>query len=184
MSASRQTGDQAYRKGDFFAAIAVSRTISLVGRPFADAPCAIWQHYTTALERPAPDEDLSLETKRAILSQRVQASIRAGAYYDAALDCDRALSPAYTTDQADRRLTGTLYLHRAYVRQILTYYEDAWNDFVRFEQTLADLGEHVQPSDSVVLAKIEKGLNSLEDSEELNRVKLIRAVQVSIYLNE
>ena len=51
-------------------------------------------------------------------------------------------------------------------------------DFDKFEEIQADLGRPISAQGVKVSHLIEEGLNRLQDSDELNRVKLIRAVQV------
>lgn len=135
------------------------------------------QYYTLALERLSTKE---ISVTRTLLASRSQANLRAGNFHDALNDCNLVLSSPYGTTDEDKILTAQAYLRRAYVRQTLTLYPAAQQDYIRSETLHAELGISISPPDRKIVQLIEADLAISPDSEEMNRIKLIRAVEVSV----
>ncbi len=85
-----------------------------------------------ALETPPTVEALSVEQRKAILSNRALTYIRFGDIYTALADCDRALSE-YTTPDSPKALTAKCHLRRADVLCKMSRYDEAESAYEAFE---------------------------------------------------
>lgn len=139
-------------------------------------PLCAPQFYSRALQEGPATDNVAAEFKCTILASRAEAHVRSGSFYDALADCDRALTSDLT--RASDVLVAKLHLQRAEVRRVLGMYEDASVDYEIFDQLRAGCGSPVTEQHKRVLRQIEHGLEIPEDSYEMDRTKLIRAVQV------
>lgn len=113
------------------------------------------------------------------MANRALARLKYGSIYDALADCNLALSPEYSSEDAEKGLCAKLHLRRAKVYQIMTEYEQARKDYEDFVALQPSIGRAISATDKEVMDLIQTGLNIPQRSREMRRIKLIRAIQVS-----
>lgn len=176
--ALKQQADTEFRRGEFRLAIEVTWAFITQAAQINSTSNHRQQHYSEALEHSRYNTALTEQQKRTLLSNRAQAYLSYGSTYDAVVDCDEGLSPSYFNANANGLLSAKLYYRRAKAKEVLCDYEQARVDFMKFEELANAHRLPITEEDRKVMNQIQRGLYLREGGSALERVWLIRAVQV------
>lgn len=110
-----------------------------------------------------------------LLANRALAYLKYSDIYNALQDCNRALSPEFTTADSPVKITAKCHLRRSKIKSIMVMWEEARTDYEAFVTFQEAAGLPVSEPDRQLMAEIQQAL----DRPRLSRKdKLIHAVQV------
>ncbi|KDQ06106.1 hypothetical protein BOTBODRAFT_181885 [Botryobasidium botryosum FD-172 SS1] len=117
-----------------------------------------------------------LELKRTVISNRAQAYLLYGSEPHALVDCDLALSPAYTLPSSPKILTAKCYYRRARILCLFRRCKEALEDYTRYEELYAESGLEVKASERTLQEEIRSGLNQNVEGREWINTQLMKAI--------